>query len=109
MCTGFGNLPKFTHWSNIISNDKNIPTKHTNTLNSTKLYLNSTLLVGYVESSAYFLYEAPKNPGSDVVLYERFGFTDGLRLLNYKEETNANICKVCNVNQILEFVFKLPT
>ena len=108
VCPGFGSVPKFPHWADPSSIDTNIPIKHTSTLKSTKLGVKSTLVVGYGESSADFVYEAAKSPDSEVVLYVRRGFTTGMRLQTGEEETDANIRKVRNGNQMLEFVANHP-
>ena len=85
VCPGFVSVPKFPHWANPSSIDTNIPIKHTSTLKSAKLGVKSTLVVGYGEYSADFVYEAANNPGSEVVLYVRRGFITGMRLQNGEE------------------------
>ena len=102
VCPGFGSVPKVPYWSDPSSIDTNIPINHTSILKSTKLGVNSTVVVGYGESSADFVCEAAKKPGYDVVLYVRCGFTTGMQLQNGEEETDANLHKVHNGNQMLE-------
>ena len=103
---GFGSLPKFLCENNPSIIGTKIPINNKNTLKSTKLDINSTLVVGYGWSSYVFLYESANSHGSEVLLCVIHGFITDMCLQTHEEETDANICTVKNGNHMLKFVAK---